>query len=249
MTSSEAARKHWKELKDKPFKKKLEHIVTYYGVMIVILTTALVMAVGYIIHLATIKDSVLNITCLGASTSQEKIDAFSDGFVELMGIDREQYEVDISTQLSSYTQGGEQAYDAAEVIMALAASKAVDAVISDNTTLIPYMYQRLFADLTDVLSAEQQEKYKDYFLYADNVLVEELRDMSNITELPKFPDPTKPEEMKEPVPIAVRIPENTEFSKQFFPVIDGYAVYGVVINTVNLENNLAFLDYIMGGEK
>lgn len=245
MTSSEAARKHWKELKDKPFKKKLEHIVTYYGVMIVILTTALVMAIAYIVHLTTLKDSVLNITCLGASAAQEKVQALENGFVEHMGIDREQYEIDISTQLSSYTQGGDKAYDAAEVIIALAASQAVDAIVSDNTTLIPYMYQRLFADLTDVLSAKQQEKYEDYFLYADNVLVEELRDMSNVTELPEFPDPTKPELMKEPVPIAVRIPGDSEFSKQFFPKVEGYAVYGVVINSVNLENALAFLDYIM----
>ena len=249
MTSSEAARKHWKELKDKPFKKKLEHIVTYYGVMILILTTALVMAVGYIIHLASQKDSVLNVTCLGAAVAQEKVQALESDFVDYMDIDREQYEIDISTQLYSYTQGGEGAYDAAEVIMALAASQAVDAVISDNTTLIPYMYQRMFANLTDVLSAEQQEKYKDYFLYVDNVLVEELRDMSVITELPEFPDPTKPEQMKEPVPIAVRIPEDSEFSKNFFPELEGYVVYGVVINTVNLENNLAFLDYIMSAEK
>lgn len=246
MTASEAARKHWLELKDKPLKQKVEHIITYYGVMLTILAAVLIFAVSYSIHLITMKDSALNITCLGATVTQKNIDAFASSFAEHAGIDQEQYEVDISANLSSYDQGGsEGAYDVAEIMIAMAASQEVDAIVSDTTTLIPYMYQRLFADLTQVLSPEQQARYKDHFLYTDRTIVEQLKDMSNVVELPKFPDPTKPEEMDDPVPIAIRIPENTQFHELCFSRLDGYAAYGILVNSVNLENALAFLDYIM----
>ena len=246
MTSSEAARKHLKELKGKPLKEKIEHIITYYGVMLAILAGVLMFAVSYTVHLLTLKDSALNITCLGASVTQKDTDAFAGGFAEYAGIDQEQYEVDISTNLSSYAQSGsDSAYDAAEIMIAMAASQAVDGVVSDATTLIPYMYQGLFADLTEVLSAGQQERYKDHFLYADMTIAQQLKDMSVVEELPEFPDPTKPELMDDPVPIAVQIPEDTEFHELFFSNLEEDAVYGIIVNSVNLENTLAFLDYIM----
>lgn len=246
MTSSEAARKHLKELKGKPLKEKLQHIFTYYGFKLAILAGVLIFVISYTVHLVTMKDSVLNITCLGATVTQKDADAFASGFAEHAGIDQEQYEVDISTNFASYEQGGgDGTYELAEIMVALIAAQEVDALVSDATTLIPYMYQRMFADLTEVMSAEQQERYKDYFLYADNAIVQQLKDMSVVEELPEFPDPTKPELMQEPIPIAVQIPEDTQFHQLCFSGRDTYAVYGIAVNAVNLENTLAFLDYIM----
>lgn len=246
MTSSEAARKHWKELKGKPFKQKVEHIVTYYGVVLLMLLAVVIFAVSYTVHLLTLKDTALNITCLGSALSQTKADEYAAGFAQHVGIDTEKYEVDVATNLSSYAQSGSDgAYEAAEVMIAMAVAQKVDAVVSDRTTLIPYMYQRLFADLSEVLSAEQQERYKDCFLYADQTLVEQLRDMTVIDEVPEFPDPTKPELMDKPIPIALCIPQDTEFHQKFFPTLKEDAVYGIIINSVNLDYTLAFLDYIM----
>ena len=246
MTSKEAARKHWLELKDKPFKDKVEHIVTYYGIVILIILSVLIFAVSYTVHLLTLKDSALNITCIGATVTQKRVDAFVEDFASTAGIDTQEYEVDLSTNLSSYQQGNYgNAYDTAEIMMAMVASKKVDAILSDTTTFIPYMYQGLFADVSKTLTAEQVERYKDLFLYADQAIADELRDMTVVEELPEFPDPTKPENMKQPVPIAIRIPENTDFYKAFFPNLEGYAACGIAVNAVNVENTLAFLDYIM----
>lgn len=246
MTSSEAARKHWLELKDKPFKEKVEHIVTYYGIVLSIILFLVIFAVSYTVHLLTLKDSALNITCIGATVTQKRVDALVSDFTAAAGIDTQEYEVDVSTNLSSYQQGNYgNAYDTAEIMMAMVASKNVDAIISDTTTFIPYMYQGLLADVSKTLTAEQAERYKDLFLYADQTIADELRDMTNVEELPEFPDPTKPETMKQPVAIAIRIPENTDFYKAFFPNLEGYAAYGIAVNAVNLENTLAFLDYIM----
>ena len=246
MTTNEAARKHWLELKDKPLKEKVEHIVTYYGIVILTILAVVIFTVSYTIHLLTLKDSALNITCMGASVTQKEADDFANAFGEFAGIDLEQYEVDISTNLSSYLQGGsDKAYEAAEIMVALVASREVDALVSDKTTLLPYMYQRIFSDLTDILTPEQQARYRDCFLYADDSIIQELKDMSVVEELPQFPDPTKPELMERPVPVAVRIPEQTEFFDLCFSGMKDIAAYGIVINSENLDNALAFLDYIM----
>lgn len=246
MTTKEAAKHYLQELKGKPLKTKVEYILTNYGLALSIFSIFLIIAVSYTIHLFSIKDSALNITCMGASATQKEADDFANTFAEFAGIDLEQYEVDISTNLSSYLQGGsDNSYEITEIMVALVASREVDAVVSDKTTLLPYMYQRMFSDLTEILTPEQQVRYKDCFLYADDSIIQKLKDMSVVEELPEFPDPTKPELMERPVPVAVRIPEQTEFFDLCFSGMKDIAAYGIVINSENLDNALAFLDYIM----
>lgn len=246
MTTKEAAKHYLQELKGKPLKTKVEYILTNYGLALSIFSIFLIIAVSYTIHLFSIKDSALNITCMGASATQKEADDFANAFAEFAGIDQEQYEVDISTNLSSYLQGGsDKSFEITEIMVALVAAREVDAVVSDKTTMLPYMYQRIFSDLTDILTPEQQARYKDCFLYADDSIIQKLKDMSVVEELPEFPDPTKPELMERPVPVAVRIPEQTEFFDLCFSGMKDIAAYGIVINSENLDNALAFLDYIM----
>ena len=104
-------------------------------------------------------------------------------------------------------------------------------------------YQSFFTDLREVLTPEQQEKYAPFYLYMDLAVLEQMRE--DIESAPKYPDPTKPEMMEKPVPVALRLPEGGDFTTLCYSHAASHAAVAIVINTKNLSHCLTFLDYIM----
>lgn len=243
MTSTEAMIYQLKNLKGKPFKQKVEHIVTYFWLPIVITLAIVIGLASYIVHIVTAKDTALNVICLNAYADNENARTYINDFATEIGIDLEEYEVHISTDLTLDDQDLASAYNTAQVIVAQVAAHSVDVLAADLETLTRYFYQEMFWELDQVLTPEQMEKYADYILYADMAVVRKLQE--ELEEAPVFPDPTKPEEMAEPFPIAVRVPEDSGFKKNCYTYWKSDVAFGLVATTENMENTLAFLDYIM----
>ena len=243
MTSTEAMIYQLKQLKGKPLKQKVEHIVTYFWMPIVITLAILIGTVSYIVHLATLKDTALSVICLNTYGDNALANEYVTGFAQNAGIDLEEYEVYISTDLTLGEQDLESAYNTAQVIMAQVASHSVDMLAGDLETATRYFYQDMFYELDQILSAEQKERYAEYFLYADMAVVRQLQE--ELIESPVFPDPTKPEEMTEPVAVAIRVPAESGFKKNCYTYWKTDIALGIVATAPNIENVLAFLDYIM----
>ena len=227
----------------KPFKQKVEHIVTYFWLPIVITLAIVIGLASYIVHIVTVKDTALNVICLNAYADVENARTYVNDFATEIGIDLEEYEVHISTDLTLDDQDLASAYNTAQVIVAQVAAHSVDVLAADLETLTRYFYQEMFWELDQVLTPEQMEKYADYILYADMAVVRKLQEA--LDEAPVFPDPTKPEEMAEPFPIAVRVPTDSGFKKNCYTYWKSDVALGLVATTENMENTLAFLDYIM----
>lgn len=245
MTSTEAMLYQLKQLKGKPLKQKLEHIVTYFWLPILLTAAILIATVSYIVHLVTLKEDALNVMCVNAVSYIEAEEAFMNEFAQSAGIDLDAYVVDMSTTLSVSTEALYNSYEAAQAMVAQLAAGSVDVMAADIDTLQPYFYGDFFYDLRDVLTADQQETYRAYYLYMDLAVMRELLDAVN--EAPVYPDPTKPELMEEPVPIALLLPTDTEFAQLCYPNRENVALV-LPGNTKQLENGLAFLDYILREE-
>lgn len=243
MTSTEAIIYQLKNLKGKPFKQKVGHIITYFWPPIVISLAILIGLCYYIVHLVTMKDTALNVICLNAYADNASANAYVTEFAENAGINLEEYEVFISTDLTLDEQDLTTAYNTSQVITAQVAANSVDMLAGDLRTATRYFYQEMFWELDQVLSAEQMEKYADYFLYADMAVVRKLQE--ELEKAPVFPDPTKPEEMAEPVAVALRIPMDSGFKENCYTYWKTDIAVGIVATAPNLENVLAFLDYIM----
>ena len=245
MTSTEAMIYQLKQLKGKPLKQKLEHIVTYFWLPILLTAAILIGTVSYIVHLVTLKEEALNVMCVNAVSHIEEEEAFMNDFAQSVGIDLDEYEVYISTNLSVSTEALYSSYEAVQALVARLVAGSVDVMAADIDTLQSYLYQDFFYDLRDVLTAEQQEKYQAYYLYMDLAVMRELLDAVDVE--PVYPDPTKPERMEEPVPIALLLPVDTEFAKLCYPNRENVALV-LPGNAKQLENGLAFLDYIFNEE-
>ena len=244
MTSSEAARKNLRELKDKPLKDKIEHILSYYGFSIFVIAVFLAVGIGYLVHIITLKEEVLNVSCIGPVSIQSGTEDFTKAFAEYAGIDLDQYEVDISTGLSSAGNTPTGSYESVEVITAMTASQGIDILAAEIQFMLPHMYQNLFSDLRNILSKDQFEEYKDCFLYVDMEVVRQIKAMTMPENRPEYPNPTKPENMTEPVPVAIRLSESVSFVKQYFLKNEGHTAIAFAVNAKNLDNALAFLEFI-----
>lgn len=244
MTSTEAMIYQLKNLKGKPLKQKVEHIVTYFWLPIVVTLAILIGLGSYIVHIVTMKDTALNVICLNAYSDLEVAKSYVTDFAENAGIDLEEYEVYISTDLTLNDADLNSSYNTVQVLVAQVAAHSVDILAGDQKNTIRYFYQEMYHDLTQVLTPAQQEAYGEYFLYADMAVVRRLEDQL-LEEAPEYPDPTKPEEMEEPVPVALLVPEGSGFMESCYPYHKNNVVVGIVATTDNMENALAFLDHIM----
>jgi len=243
MTSKEAMIYQLRNLKGKPLKQKLEHIITYFGLPILAVVAILGIAVSYIVNLATTKDSALTVTCINAYTKYDQAEAYMQEFARQANIDLDQYTVRFSTNTVISDDDLMASYESVQALLAQIAAQSIDVMVSDPQTLSRYMYQEAFVNLTQVLNPEQQAQYAQYFLYMDSAILKELEKFPE--RIIEFPDPAKPELMAEPVAVALLLPETGPLQQLCYPHTPDKVAVGILANSPNSSNALAFLDYIL----
>lgn len=73
--------------------------------------------------------------------------------------------------------------------------------------------------------------------------VEAAQDNLEDTVIPELPDPTKPEEMKEPVPVGIFVTDCKKITDNYYFNGD-YTVLGIMANAPSLDNALKFIDFL-----
>ena len=81
-------------------------------------------------------------------------------------------------------------------------------------------------------------------MYVDMEVVRQIKNTKLPEDMPEYPDPTMPENMIEPIPVAIRLSESVSFVKQFFLKNEGHTAIAFAVNAKNLDNALAFLEFI-----
>lgn len=248
MTIREYRLQQLKNLKGKTPREKWDYIVEYFGLQILLVVAVIAIGVFFVIKVASEKDSALSVACINATPNNEQAQHFVGQYADYAGIDLEEAEVQISTDLICTDEKDmvEENYQSMQRLLAQLTAGELDILVSDSDTITAYMYQEVFYDLSQVLTLAQQEAYADKFLYADLTVLEQIQQSPDT--IPKIPDATKPEEMEKPVPMALRIPGDSEFADGYFHYYSADVYLGLVINAQNVDNALAFIDYIYGAK-
>lgn len=243
MTIKEATTYQLKQLKGKPLKQKLEHIITYFWLPILLTLALLIATVSFAVQLANRKDMGLAVICLNARPNTGATAQFLDDFSQYASIDKDTYQILLEDRLSVSGENSTGAYEANQMIMIRGTAKDLDIITGDVPSMKNYLYWEIFGDLREKLTPTQQEKYAPYFLYMDMAVLREME--ASIDASPTLPDPTKPELMAEPVPVALLIPQGSRLTELYYAGAKAPICLGILGNTENLEQALAFLDYIM----
>lgn len=231
-------RNEFHKLKNESLKVKLEYIFTYYWIPILTVAALLVILVSQMIHFATRKEAVLSGHFINAIFEQEDSERFLSDVSSKMNIEEKTSEISLSNSLLS-SDDPYSMMAAHQLITAQIAAKSLDFLVGDIDTLSQYAYDESFLDIRTVLSTEQTAVLSPYFLFIDRAIIEQI---SQSGEPPKeFPDPTKPETMKKPMPFAVQIPENSEFDNVYFAQTTKAIAIAIICNGPNPTGAAQFI--------
>ncbi len=241
MTPLEASIQNIKKMKGQPLKKQIEYIVTNFWLPIVVILVLIISAVSLAVHWATMKPTALSVCCVNIPSESGQLDGYLQDFAGAQGIDTQQYQLD-SRQMYLGSDA-EADYETVQVFNAMLAAGDMDVLVSDYETLISCAYQELCADLSQTLTQEQMDTLAPHFLYIDMAFLKTIDPFSQ--EEIQFPDPAKPEQMERPVPVAIMLQPEWEFTQACSPyAYKGFAV-ALFSNGKNAANGQAFLQYIL----
>ncbi len=170
----------------------------------------------------------------------------ADGFLKSQGIKDNKTQVAFTT---NFALTGENAADfqTQETITVQSGAGSLDFVVCPVNHLMDFAYGGVFADLREVLSAEELETYKSRLLYIDLTVYEYLESTSGDATDAKnivFPDCTKPEEMENPVPIFINVDDCSKITN-LYSYDPKDLCFGISITTPHAEQISKFLDYII----
>jgi len=243
MTSREAMLQQLKNLKGKPLKEKVVHIATYFWAPIVAVLVTGFVIVSLIVSNATRKDPALTFYCLDSMANQDSMQEYLDEFALSQGVDLDEFEIPFLANANVYGTDDTVSYANAEVFAAMVAAQELDLTTASIPILLQLGYNENFWDLSQLLTPEQLENNKENLLYIDMAFVEEIKELSIMEEIPSYPDPKKPEDMERPIPFALLLPEEAEFTKLSYPHME--AGIAVVITLPHEELALEFLEQLM----
>lgn len=232
-------------LKNQPLKKRLSYFWTYYKWYVLGGALALIVLIYLTVEIVTKKEEalfgiVVNSSAMG--TDEE----FAASFMEYAGIDAAKYQVTFNSALMLTEQMSQDSVNTRELIMVYTATGDMDVAIMDTLAFETYSYSEIFFDLSVVLPEEMLASLEGKIYYRDNVVARELNaawDANESTEDIVFPDPFKPEEMEEPVPIGIDISDCAALQSAYYypgkPVL-----LGIPATSDRTDTAIKFIEFL-----
>lgn len=236
-------------LKQGNFRQKAEYFWDYYKWHTIAVVVGVICIWSLVHTMLTAKDPVLNIAMLNCAEISTHTETFGTAYAEYAGIDMTEYDIRLDTSCYINLSANDQtSVNTIQKLMVSLASGDLDGVAGAGEVFSYYAYNDIFQDLREILSEEQLAAYEPYFYYVDKTVVDELeRIRSGIQEdaQSELPDPSNPEAMENPVPVAVFIRNDTINGYYYFQDAEEAFAIGVPVNAGHLEHVLKFIDFLM----
>ena len=234
-------------------KEKIAYFFDYYTLHTVIIAAVLIFATSFIYQQVTKPDIVLNGLLLNVLSFEEgdPVEDLRTGFMEYIDMDTKEYDMSLNSSLminmgNASQQSQVNDFEASQAMMVQCAAGAVDFISSPLKPILDYGYGDMLVNLKTVLSEEDLEKYEPYFLYVDlevvNQKIEAADNNQNANDIP-CPDPTKPEEMKEPIPVFIDV-TTCEKMKNIYHYSPDTLAIAVAVNAPNPDRISDLLAYL-----
>lgn len=242
-----------KSMKGKSPKEKWRYFLDYFAFPTAIVIIVLASIISWRVSVANRKDVILAGILVNSAFSEESSD-YAQGFYEYAGVNTDEEQAKFSTNIN-FTNTLPQMYSAN--LQALYAQVGVGDVdfITGQAQIFPlFAYNRshMLMDLRKVLPEDMLAQLEGRLYYIDNSILELPEDYSSLTELPDsskentfdYPDPSKPEEMVDPIPIGIDIRDCQRFRNAYYPM-DETLYLGIATNYPNPDMLLTFLEYLL----
>lgn len=236
-------------MKSQPFKVRFAYFWDYHKFHVLIAACVLFFVIDLGYTWLTQKDTAFMAFFINCYADEEKAEAYTTEMTEKMAIDTKEEEIRLD--YSVHITGDGTDYEASQLVGVRIAAKEVDVMLTDEDTFDRYIQSDMFMDLSQVLTPEQYDYYKDSFYYMDYALIEsgyyENIDYAT-TEFSDTTDHRSPEGMEKPMPVGIYVDTTEEFEECYRFKSGQDAVFGVIGYVVDerLDRSLLFLDTITG---
>lgn len=245
-------REERKAIKNAPLKQKLKYFWGYYKVHTIAVICIVTFIIVFIAEASRNQQTHLFVAFLNSTqNSIEKADEFANEYAKFanLKLDRNNYCAFDSSMIIKKKPSNDAEVTSRQRMMVYTTTGEIDIIAAASDVFTEYANGQMFFDLRNYLTEEQIQKYSPYFYYVDQTVVEILNSDAAVFGdedyvPPEIPDPTKPEDMDNPVPVGLYI---TDIAK----INDTYTFYdgddiamGVVLNGKHRENTLKFIDYL-----
>lgn len=239
-----------KVFKNGTAREKLDFIWTYYKWQLCIVAFILVFVGSMFCYGFSDNSFVLSGVLLGTNGDSTAAEQLREDFLRKKPIaDPEDVFIDAS---AVFAYGSEEidpsiAFEAKQALMARIAAGEIDFMIAEQTELCNYAYNFYFCELSEVLTTDQMQEYEPFFLYCDRAVLEELQNIDILAEDRQeiqIPDPAKPEQMMDPVPVMLDIRLNRSLSELYPDATKSYGM-AIVVNSSNVQNVIELLGYLV----
>lgn len=230
-------------------KQKISYIWDYYKWHILIPVIIVIAGISWIVNIITAPDIILNGVMMNIYKMESDFsgEELVNGFYDAHEIDSKEEEINLNMNLYFNSDSANDNYQTLQVLMAWHSADSLDFITSDLSAMTDLTYRGYFSDLREVLNADQLAMYEPYFLYIDQDFfikrsekIDEMEDVSDMT----YPDPTKPEDMVDPIPVMIDISKSKKTADAYAGTKDIIA-FGITANVQNTKTTLNFLDYLM----
>ena len=247
MTIWEATREQRRKMRSRPRKERLAYFWTYYKGWVIALAFVLVLGTYFVIDVATKKDAALE----GVFFNVEEYpasEAYLADFGTSVGLDPDSYTffIECINGLTMNDTQNTEAYYAMQRLQSRTAANDLD-ILGGDVSYVAYMgYMDYLCDLHTAVSEEELQALDGQIVYIDRALREALyQDDELELTAENMPDPAKPEDMEDPIPVAI-IPNHLreDFSRCY--VTQGTPAIGIVTTSKRVENAMLFIRYTMG---
>jgi len=248
MKISEYIRKEWVNMKDKPPKERWQYFLDYYKWPAIITLLVLVFAVQTIVMVVNQKEDAISALFLNCKLGVED-DAFLEEFYDYAGVDPSKQEAAFYTDITLSENHVQHNNEVFQRIMAGISVRNTDFIAGKDEAfhLCAYHSSQMFMDLRTFLDEETLSKISDKLYYVEQEILDYLNAPPGTAldvDLSKFPDPHKPELMKKPIPVGIKISSCKAFRDAYYR--DDAIVYlGVIANTPNPEITRQFIEFLI----
>lgn len=242
-------KKERERMKAQPFKVRLAYFWDYHKFHVLIAAFVLFFVIDLGYSWLTQKDTAFMAMFINCYTNEEKAESYTTALAEKMAIDTKEEEIrlDYSVKIT----GDITDYETSQLVDLRMAAREVDVMLTDETTFEGYTKSDAFLDLSQVLTTEQYEYYKDSFYYIDYALIESgyyynldyTSPEASITT-----DHRSTEGMEKPVPVGIYVDAAESFKEAYRFKSGQDAVFGVIayVEGEHLDRSLLFLDIMTG---
>lgn len=235
------------KIKDKPAKERWEYLWDYYKIPALCVVLAVVLLAQGIVSVANRTETVFSAYILNSKLGVND-EMFLNGFYEYAGIDSSSQSAAFYTDMTVVEGKTQNNTDIFQRIMAGISIRDTDFITGSPEAfhMCAYNTGSILVDLREFLAPQTLEKLADRLYYIDSAVLEQMKvPLGEHIEpgLITYPDPKKPETMKDPIPVGIDITDCKAFQEAYY--FSGTTIYiGVVPNTQRPELTAKFIDYL-----